>query len=173
VLAHTNNDLSEVVPCLRTCCRSRRRTLCADSTSPQKRKEKTLKPYWRRSRATGASALAHWFDTTSREALDLIIGQMPRLRVLLIVTYRPEFGLPWVGRSQITTLTLNRLPPRQRAEMIRGMIGSEALPREISDRSLIVLRCSMARERRHLSCEPSRSPAANRPERLSCRFAIS
>jgi hypothetical protein len=47
---------------------------------------KTLKPYWRRSRATGASALlimfedAHWFDTTSREALDLIIGQMPRLR---------------------------------------------------------------------------------------------
>ena len=30
-------------------------------------------------------------------------------------------------------LTLNRLSPRQRAEMINGVIGGKALPKEIAD----------------------------------------
>jgi predicted ATPase len=33
----------------------------------------------------------------------------------------------------VTLLTLNRLPPRQRAQMISSMIGGKALPREITD----------------------------------------
>jgi predicted ATPase len=51
----------------------------------------------------------------------------------VIITFRPEFSPPWVGRPQVTLLTLNRLPPRQRIEMISHMIGGKALPREISD----------------------------------------
>ena len=31
------------------------------------------------------------------------------LRVLLIVTFRPEFEPPWIGRPYVTVLTLNRL----------------------------------------------------------------
>ena len=57
---------------------------------------------------------------------------MPALPVLLIVTYRPEFTAPWVGRSHVTLLSLNRLPPRQRAEMIAHMTGGKALPKEIA-----------------------------------------
>ena len=33
----------------------------------------------------------------------------------------------------MTLLTLNRLPPRQRVEMISRMTGGKALPREIAD----------------------------------------
>jgi predicted ATPase len=76
---------------------------------------------------------AHWFDPTSREALDLVIDHVSRLRVLLIITYRPEFAPPWVGRPQVTLVTLNRLPPRQCAEMISGVMRGKALPKEIAD----------------------------------------
>jgi hypothetical protein len=48
--------------------------------------------------------------------------------VLVIITFRPEFTPPWVGRSHVTFLSLNRLPPRQRAEMIMSVTGGKALP---------------------------------------------
>jgi predicted ATPase len=76
---------------------------------------------------------AHWIDPTSRELLDLIIDRVPTLPVLLMITYRPEFTPPWVGRPQVTLLSLNRLAPRQRAEMITRVTGGKALPREIAD----------------------------------------
>ena len=57
----------------------------------------------------------------------------PPLRVLLIITFRPEFTPPWIGRPQVTLLTLNRLAPRQRAEMIAGVTGSKTLPPGIAE----------------------------------------
>ena len=56
-----------------------------------------------------------------------------RCGVLVIITFRPEFTPPWIGRPHVTMLTLNRLPPRQRAEMIAHVTGGKALPKEIAD----------------------------------------
>ena len=42
----------------------------------------------------------HWIDPTTRESLDLIIDRVPALRVLVVVTFRPEFTPPWIGRPQ-------------------------------------------------------------------------
>ena len=53
--------------------------------------------------------------------------------MLLLITYRPEFTPPWIGRSHVTMLTLNRLPRRQGAQMIAYVTGGKALPKEISD----------------------------------------
>jgi predicted ATPase len=55
------------------------------------------------------------------------------LRVLLIITFRPEFTSPWVGSPHVTLLSLNRLPPRQSSEMITQLTGGKALPKEIAD----------------------------------------
>src|SRR4029077_12923363 len=41
---------------------------------------------------------AHWIDPTSRELLDLSVD---RVRVLLVITFRPEFQPPWGGRSHV------------------------------------------------------------------------
>jgi predicted ATPase len=49
------------------------------------------------------------------------------------MTFRPEFAAPWIGRSPVTLLSLNRLPPRQRAEMIAHVTGGKPLPKEIAD----------------------------------------
>ena len=74
-----------------------------------------------------------WSDPTTRESLDLLIERVPALRVLVIITFRPEFTPPWIGRPHLTPLSLNRLPPRQRVEMITHVTGGKALPKEISD----------------------------------------
>jgi tetratricopeptide (TPR) repeat protein len=75
----------------------------------------------------------HWADPSSRESLDLLIERVATLRVLAIVTFRPEFTPPWIGRPHVTFVTLNRLPLRQRAEIIVHVTGGKGLPKEITD----------------------------------------
>jgi tetratricopeptide (TPR) repeat protein len=108
--------------------------------TPQKRKEKTL--HAQLAQLEGLAARqpvlmvwedVHWSDPTTRESLDLIIERASTLRVLIILTFRPEFTPPWIGRPHVTTLTLNRLPRRQGAEMIANVTGGKALPKEIAD----------------------------------------
>ena len=52
---------------------------------------------------------AHWIDPTSLEAFGRAVDRIATLRVLLIITYRPEFEPPWIGQPHVTALTLNRL----------------------------------------------------------------
>ena len=44
---------------------------------------------------------AHWADPTSLEAFGRAVDQVARLRALLIVTFRPEFESPWIGRPHV------------------------------------------------------------------------
>jgi hypothetical protein len=75
----------------------------------------------------------HWSDPTTRESLDLLIDRVPALRVLVLITFRPEFTPLWIGRPHVTMLTLNRLPRRQGAEMIAYVTGGKALPKDIAE----------------------------------------
>jgi predicted ATPase len=75
----------------------------------------------------------HWIDPTSLELLDLIVDRVATLRVLLIITFRPEFAPGWIERSHVTLISLGRLPHRQRAEMVMRVTGGKALPQEISE----------------------------------------
>ena len=70
---------------------------------------------------------AHWSDPTSLEAFGRVIDRIASLRVLLLVTLRPEFAPPWIGQPQVTTLTLNRLPKRAIDAMIDGIVGNKLL----------------------------------------------
>ena len=46
---------------------------------------------------------------------------------MLIVTYRPEFEPPWIGRPHVTALTLNRLGDREIAAIIDSVTGNKLL----------------------------------------------
>ena len=74
---------------------------------------------------------AHWTDPTGLELFGRIVDRIPTLRVLLIVTFRPEFEPPWIGRPHVTALTLNRLAQREIAAMIDGVTGNKPLPANI------------------------------------------
>jgi class 3 adenylate cyclase len=112
VLAQATNDLSEVAPLIADLLSiPTGERYPALSLTPQKRKEKTL-----RALAAQAEGLAvrqpvlmifedvHWSDPTTRELLDLLIERVPALRLLVVITFRPEFSPPWVGRPQVTLL---------------------------------------------------------------------
>jgi class 3 adenylate cyclase/tetratricopeptide (TPR) repeat protein len=141
LLAEATNDLNEAAPLLAALMSiptgGRYRPL---NLSPQKQREKTL--YALLAHVEGLSARkavlmvfedVHWSDPTTRELLDLIVERVTTLPVLLILTFRPEFHPLWVGRPQVTLISLSRLPPRQRAEMIAYVTAGKTLPREIAD----------------------------------------
>jgi predicted ATPase len=106
--------------------------------TPQQRRQKTLEAL-----VVQVAALArqnpvlmifedaHWADPTSLELFGRIIDKIPSLRALLIVTYRPEFDPPWIGRPHVTALTLNRLGEREVVAMIDRVTGNKALPESI------------------------------------------
>ena len=70
---------------------------------------------------------AHWADPTSLELFGRIIDKIPSLRALLIVTYRPEFDPPWIGRPHVTAVILNRLGEREIAAIIDSITGNKML----------------------------------------------
>jgi predicted ATPase/class 3 adenylate cyclase len=75
---------------------------------------------------------AHWADPTSLEVFSRAVNRIATLRVLLIVTFRPEFEPPWVGGPYVTALTLNRLPRREVGVIIDTVIGNKPLPASVS-----------------------------------------
>ena len=74
---------------------------------------------------------AHWTDPTSLEVFGRVVDRVRSLRVLLIVTFRPDFDPPWVGRAYVTFLSINRLGQREILAMIEGVIGNKPLPANI------------------------------------------
>jgi class 3 adenylate cyclase/predicted ATPase len=71
---------------------------------------------------------AHWFDHSSLELFDLIVERIERLPVLLVITFRPEFGQHWTGWSHVTLLTLNRLGRTEGAALIEHLARGKSLP---------------------------------------------
>ena len=74
---------------------------------------------------------AHWTDPTSLEAFGRTVDRIRTLPALLIVTYRPEFEPPWIGRPHVTALTINRWAERDIGAMIDGVVGNKHLPANI------------------------------------------
>ena len=106
--------------------------------APQQRRQRTLEALTAQIEAlTRQSPVlmifedAHWIDPTSLEALGRAVDRIRTLGVLLIVTYRPEFEPPWIGRPHVTALTLNRLAEREISAMIDGVVGNKLLPASI------------------------------------------
>jgi class 3 adenylate cyclase/predicted ATPase len=75
----------------------------------------------------------HWVDPSTLELLSLLVDQGPTARILVLLTFRPDFTPPWTGRAHLTQVTLPRLPHRQAAEMTGRVAHGKALPAEVVD----------------------------------------
>jgi predicted ATPase len=73
----------------------------------------------------------HWIDPTSLEVLGQTVDRLKMLGVLLIITYRPEFEPPWIGRPYVAVLSLSRLGDRETAAIIDSLAGNTPLPESI------------------------------------------
>jgi predicted ATPase/class 3 adenylate cyclase len=75
---------------------------------------------------------AHWIDQTSSEFLDLLVERAARLRVLVLVTGRPEFKPRWTGRSHVTACTLGALDAADSAALVAEVAHGAALPHTLA-----------------------------------------
>jgi class 3 adenylate cyclase/predicted ATPase len=109
-----------------------------DKLTPEQRRERTLQVLVSQTKALARKNPvlmifedAHWADPTSLEVFSRLVERIVTLRVLLIVTFRPEFEPPWIGRPHVTALTLNRLTQRQIGVMIDRVVGNKLLPTSV------------------------------------------
>jgi predicted ATPase/class 3 adenylate cyclase len=78
----------------------------------------------------------HWIDPTTLELLGRVVDRVQRLRVLAVITFRPEFAPPWTGHGHVTTLSLSRLARRQGAAVVGRVTGGKRLPDEVLEQIL-------------------------------------
>ena len=102
---------------------------------PQQRRQKTLEALIAQlealSRQKPALMIfedAHWTDPTSLETFGRVVDRVRSLPALLIVTFRPEFEPPWIGRHYVTALTINRLAQHDIEAMIDRVVGNKLVP---------------------------------------------
>lgn len=74
---------------------------------------------------------AHWIDPTTLELLELCIERITRIRVLVVITARPEFQHDFGRRRHVTRIVLNRLGRAQISALVSGVTGGKALPEEL------------------------------------------
>jgi class 3 adenylate cyclase/predicted ATPase len=106
--------------------------------APQQHRQRTLEAFvWQLEVVTRFTPVlmifedAHWTDPTSLELFSRTVDRLRTLRVLLIVTFRPEFDSPWIGRPYVTALTINRLAEREVDAMIDRLVGNKLIPASI------------------------------------------
>jgi tetratricopeptide (TPR) repeat protein len=77
----------------------------------------------------------HWADPTTRELIDLLIAEGPALKLLLLLSFRPEFAPPaqWTAHSHVSHLALSKLDRGEVGEMVLHLTGGKALPAAVSD----------------------------------------
>src|SRR3984893_1590224 len=76
---------------------------------------------------------AHWIDPTSLDLTSRLVEKVQDLAVLIVMTARPEFVAPWIGRRHFTAVALNRFERSQVVTMIDRIMSSRALPDEVLD----------------------------------------
>jgi predicted ATPase/class 3 adenylate cyclase len=114
--------------------------------TPQQRRQKTLEALTAQLEALSRQDPvlmifedAHWADPTTLEAFGRAVDRIATLRVMLLVTFRPQFEAPWIGRPYVTSLVLNRLTVHESRAMIDRIVGnrflSAAIRQEIIDRT--------------------------------------
>ena len=79
---------------------------------------------------------AHWIDPTTSEWLGMVIEAIRDLPVLLVISFRPEFQLPWAQSSHISALSLGRLGRDEGAAIADRVAEGKALPPEVKNQIL-------------------------------------
>ena len=75
----------------------------------------------------------HWIDPSTLELLELTISRIDHARVLLVVSYRPEFRHTWFSGANVTMYSLTRLSRSEVTRMIRDLFKDESMPQQILD----------------------------------------
>jgi class 3 adenylate cyclase/predicted ATPase len=71
---------------------------------------------------------AHWIDPTTLELLGGLLERVAAHRVLVVITARPTFRVPWQSGESLVTLAVRDLSPADTEVMVRHLTGGKRLP---------------------------------------------
>ncbi|MGH7353574.1 MAG: adenylate/guanylate cyclase domain-containing protein [Candidatus Rokuibacteriota bacterium] len=66
-----------------------------------------------------------WIDSETQAVLDRFVELLPTTRMLLIITHRPEFRDPWIGRAEATQVRLSPLATAAGRQMLDALLGTD------------------------------------------------
>jgi len=67
----------------------------------------------------------HWIDNETQAFLDSLIDSLPAARVLLLVSYRPEYQHHWGGKTNYTQLRIDPLTGESAEAMLDTLLGDD------------------------------------------------
>jgi class 3 adenylate cyclase len=67
----------------------------------------------------------HRIDTETQAVLDLLVESLPTARVLLLVTYRPEYQHGWGSKTYYRQLRLDPMPRASADEFLQALLGDD------------------------------------------------
>jgi class 3 adenylate cyclase/tetratricopeptide (TPR) repeat protein len=70
----------------------------------------------------------HWIDPSTQEFCALLIERLRNLRLMLVLSTRPDYQAPWLGHPHVTTFTLNRLSRIDSLALVKGILTGASLP---------------------------------------------
>src|SRR6267142_1852677 len=68
----------------------------------------------------------HWIDGETQAVLDTLVDSLGSARLLLIVSYRPEYQHAWGSKTFYTQIRLDRLVPESAEELLSALLGNDA-----------------------------------------------
>ena len=67
----------------------------------------------------------HWIDSETQALLDSLVDSLGSTRLLLLVSYRPEYQHPWSGKTYYSQLRLDALPAESAGELLNTLLGGD------------------------------------------------
>jgi class 3 adenylate cyclase/tetratricopeptide (TPR) repeat protein len=67
----------------------------------------------------------HWIDTETQAFLDMLVDSLPAARVLLLVSYRPEYENKWTGKTYCTQLRIDPLTGESAEALLEALLGGD------------------------------------------------
>jgi predicted ATPase/class 3 adenylate cyclase len=67
----------------------------------------------------------HWIDRETQAFLDRVLRRLPETRILLLVSYRPEYAHDWGERSDYTQLRVDLFSPESVSALLGELLGSD------------------------------------------------
>jgi class 3 adenylate cyclase/tetratricopeptide (TPR) repeat protein len=75
----------------------------------------------------------HWMDKATEESLQLIADSIAASRVLLILTYRPDYHQPFGERTYHARIAPDNLSTEASIQMAHAMLAAEKIPEEVKE----------------------------------------
>jgi class 3 adenylate cyclase/tetratricopeptide (TPR) repeat protein len=67
----------------------------------------------------------HWIDTETQAVLDRLVESLPKMRLLLLVNYRPDYQHDWGSKTYYRQLRLDPLPAASAEAFLGVLLGED------------------------------------------------